>query len=263
MLDIKQIESFYPEPLRPFKKNLLREYMQYKILEAIFDSKLGIKLALMGGTAARIIHGNTRFSEDLDFDNLGLNRSDFEQLISSISKKLRLQGYKLETRTVFKGAFRSLIKIPDVLYENKISKHKDEKLLIRIDMEPQGFAYRLDKIILNKFDVFLRINVVPMDILLSQKIYCIFSRKRQMGRDFYDILFLSGKTKPNLDYLKDKLNITGQEELKKRLLQQCEKINFKMLVKDIEPFLFNPGNSKRILYFYDFIKEYNFGSSPD
>ena len=37
MLDIKQIESFYPEPLRPFRKNLLREYLQYKILEAIFE----------------------------------------------------------------------------------------------------------------------------------------------------------------------------------------------------------------------------------
>jgi len=81
--------------------------MQYKIPEAIFDSKLGIKLALMGGTAARIIHGNTRFSEDLYFDNLGLSKSDFEQLISSLSKKLRLQGYEVETRTVFKGAFRS------------------------------------------------------------------------------------------------------------------------------------------------------------
>ena len=33
MLDIKQIEPFYPENLRPFKRNLLREYVQYKILE--------------------------------------------------------------------------------------------------------------------------------------------------------------------------------------------------------------------------------------
>ncbi len=165
MLDIKQIESFYPESLRPFKKNLLREYMQYKILEAIFDSEFGRKLGLLGGTAARIIHGNTRFSENLDFDNLGLNRNDFE---------FKLQGYKVETRNVFKGPCRSLIKIPNVLYENKISKQKNEKLLIRINMEPQDFSYKLDKIIINKFDVFLRINVVPPDILLSQKFFLFF-----------------------------------------------------------------------------------------
>ena len=29
MLDIKQIESFYPELLRAFKKNLLRDYLQF------------------------------------------------------------------------------------------------------------------------------------------------------------------------------------------------------------------------------------------
>lgn len=258
MLDIKQIESFYPESLSPFKKNLLREYMQYKMLEAIFNSKFGRKLALLGGTAARIIHGNTRFSEDLDFDNVGLSKYDFKQLILLIKKQLKLQGYNVETRNVFKGAFRSLIRIPNVLYENKISKHKNEKLLIRIDMEPQNFSYKLDKIIINKFDVFLRISVVPPDILLSQKIFCIFSRKRQMGRDFYDILFLMGKTKPNLEYLKKKLTIKNQGDLKEMILKKCESINFKQLVKDLEPFLYTSEDSKRVLYFYDFLKEYKF-----
>ncbi len=258
MLDIKQIESFYPESLRPFKKNLLREYMQYKMLEAIFNSKFGRKLVLLGGTATRIIHGNTRFSEDLDFDNVGLNNDDFEQLISLIKKQLKLQGYNVETRNVFKGAFRSLIRIPDVLYKNKISKHKNEKLLIRIDMEPQNFSYMLDKIIINKFDVFLRINVVPSDILLSQKIFCIFSRKRQMGRDFYDILFLMGKTKPNLEYLKNKLSIKDQGDLKKMILKKCQSINFNQLAKDLEPFLFTPEDSKRVLSFHDFLKGHNF-----
>ena len=84
MLNIKQIESFYPESLKPFKRNLLREYLQYKILEIIFDSRYGDKLAFMGGTATRIIHSNTRFSEDLDFDNLGLNKNEFVKLIQLI-----------------------------------------------------------------------------------------------------------------------------------------------------------------------------------
>jgi len=67
MLDLKQIESFYPEYLRAFKRNLLREYLQYKILEVIFDSRFGEKLSFMDGTAIHIIHQNTRFSEDLGF----------------------------------------------------------------------------------------------------------------------------------------------------------------------------------------------------
>jgi predicted nucleotidyltransferase component of viral defense system len=61
MLDLKQIEVFYPEFLRSFKRNLLREYLQYKILEKIFDSEFGEALSLMGGTAIHMIYGNKRF----------------------------------------------------------------------------------------------------------------------------------------------------------------------------------------------------------
>lgn len=43
----------------------------------------------MGGTATHIIHQNNRFSEDLDFDNLGLKDKDFEQLSEAIKKRLR------------------------------------------------------------------------------------------------------------------------------------------------------------------------------
>ena len=198
MLDIKQIESFYPEYLRSFKRNLLREYLQYKILEIVFDSKFGEKLSFMGGTATHIIHGNTRFSEDLDFDNLGLTEKEFEQLANSVQKRLQLEGFKAEIKNVFKGAYRCYIRILDILFENGLSKHKDEKLLIEIDTEPQGYTYSPEKVIINKFDVFLRINVVPMDVLLAQKIYAIFKRKRAMGRDFYDAIFLLGKTKSQL-----------------------------------------------------------------
>jgi len=258
MLDINQIESFYPETLRPFKRNLLREYMQYKILEVIFDSRYGDKLAFMGGTATRIIHSNTRFSEDLDFDNLGLNENEFRLLIQSIQKRLKLQGYNIEAKNVFRDAYRSYLRIPDVLFENKLSDHRKEKLLIQIDTESQGFHYQLDKIIINKFDVFLRINVVPPDILLAQKIYCIFERKRPLGRDFYDAIFLLGKTKPNLDFLKLKLKIKDKIDLKSKLLLKCKKLNLKQLAEDVEQFLFVPSDSKKVLLFYDYIKNCEF-----
>lgn len=258
MLDIRQVESFYPEYLKPFKRNLLREYVQYKILETIFDSKFGGRLSFMGGTATRIIHSNTRFSEDLDFDNLGLKEKDFEQLVKLIQRRLQLEGYAVETKNVFKGAYRSYIRIPNILFENGLSSHKEEKMLIQVDAEPQGFNYRPNKIIINKFDVFLRINVVPADILLAQKIYAIFKRKRAMGRDFYDAVFLFGKTRPNLDYLKLRLKVTDRFDLKNRLLSRCKKFDFKQLAEDVEQFLFVPSDSKKVLFFYEYLQKYEF-----
>jgi len=253
MLDLKEIGSFYPEYLRPFKKNLLREYLQCKILEIIFSSKFGGNLCFMGGTAVHLIHANTRFSEDLDFDNQGLNKGDVKKLTALIRRKLGLEGYAVEIKNVFKKAYCVHIKIKNILFEYGISGHKQEKLLIKIDAEPQRFEYRGDKVILNRFDVFTRVNVVPVDILLSQKLYAIFNRKRVMGRDFYDAIFLSGKTRANMDYLKAKVKIKNGDDLKKKLLLRCAGLNFKSLVKDVEQFVFRPGDAKKILMFTDYV----------
>lgn len=256
MLDIEQVESFYPEPLRIFKRNLLREYLQYKILEIIYDSKYGKRLAFMGVTAIHIVHFNTRFSEDLDFDNLGLNRKEFENLGALIKEKLQLQGCPVETRPVVRKAFRLYLGISELLHRSKVSKDPGEKIHLRVDTEPQHFEYKAEQILINKFDVFGRISVVPVDILLAQKIYCIFARKRPMGRDVYDAIFLMGKTKPNLNYLNEKLRIGSFPELKSRLIQRCKALDFKRMAKDVEPFLFHPKDSKKVSFFAEYIENY-------
>jgi len=143
--------------------------------------------------------------------------------------------------------------LPKVFYDNGLSSHKEEVMLIKLDAEPQNFTYKPDKPIINKFEVFTRIGVVPADLLLSQKLCAIFTRKRQMGRDFYDAVFLAGKTEPNLEYLKVKLNIKDKDELKKRLLKICSNLDFKQLAKDVEQFLFIPRDSKKVLLFCEYI----------
>jgi predicted nucleotidyltransferase component of viral defense system len=254
MLDMKQILSFYPENLHPYQKNLLREYLQYKILETIYDTGFGQKLVFMGGTAIHLVHGNTRFSEDLDFDNRGLDKSDFDSLIAAVKKSLNRMGYKLEYRNVSRRAFRSHLKFSDILFDLKISRHRQENLNLQIDTEPQKFDYKPAKFIMNKFDVFQRISVAPSDILLSQKLYCIFSRPRIMGRDFFDSAFLLGKTSPNMDYIQEKMGIRNTKELKNRLITKCKDINFAKLAKDVEPFLYNPRETKRVLHFLEYIQ---------
>jgi hypothetical protein len=77
-----------------------------------------------------------------------------------------------------------------------------------------------------------------------------------MGRDFYDALFLMGKTKPNLNYLKQKLQIESFPELKFRMVRRCHALNFRQLAKDVEPFLFEPADSKKVLLFAQYIKDY-------
>jgi len=254
MISISQIEQYYPAYLRGFKKNLLREYLQYKILEIIFNTKVAAKLSFLGGTALRIIHDNARFSEDLDFDNFKLSEKDFLLLTGEIQNGLKLEGYGVEIRNVLKRAFRCYIRLPQVLFENAVSDLKQEKIMIQVDTEPHDFAYQPDKVFINKFDVFTQIAVTPPDILLAQKIYALLNRKRAKGRDFYDIIFLLQKTKPNYTYLKQKLGLADKQDLKKELLAYTKGLKLKELAKDVEPFLFQPSDSKKIILFSEYIK---------
>ena len=254
MLELSHIESFYPENLRHFKRNILREYLQYKILAVIFGGKYAAKLVFMGGTAIHVAHGMARFSEDLDFDNLGLSRNDFRGLAQSAARQLTLEGFKVDTGVSFQAAYSADIKITGVLFELGLSGHREEKILIKIDSEAQEFKYAPQRIILNKFDVMAAISVVPVDILLSQKFFAILKRRRAVGRDFYDAMFLAGKTKPNFTYLKAKAGIGGMESLKEALEQRCKGLNFKQLARDTAALVFVPGEAQKIALFSEFIE---------
>ena len=180
---------------------MIREYLQYKILEIIFESKYANKLCFLGGTCLRIVHGNTRFSEELDFDNFNLTEKDFNATAQLIKNKLSKQGYDVEIRNVYSGAFHCYIRFPKLLFNEGISGHKEEKILIQLDTEPQNFNFKPEQLIINKFDVFTLINTTPLDLLLAQKFYALINRKRKKGRDFFDIIFLLKTANPNFDYL--------------------------------------------------------------
>src|SRR3989338_3639058 len=106
MLTLEQIEQQYPERLRVFKRNILREYVQYKILGILFALPVASKLSFLGGTALRMIYENTRFSEDLDFDNFGLTQEEFFEIAQAMKVGMEREGFGVEINTSMKSAFR-------------------------------------------------------------------------------------------------------------------------------------------------------------
>jgi predicted nucleotidyltransferase component of viral defense system len=256
MMSLSEIERFYPENLRVFKRFIIREYLQYKILSIIYNSEYASKLIFLGGTCLRIVLGNNRFSEDLDFDNSGLNENDFDNLAAIIRKELEKQGYAVEINNVFKGAFHCIIRFPGLLFEEGLSRFKEEKILIQLDSEPQHFSFVPGEYLLNRFDVFTEIKVTPSDILLAQKFFAIYNRKRNKGRDFFDVGFLlSLNIKPNYDYLNLKMNVENEKKLKEKILEKCKNMNMEEMAKDVAPFLFYEKDIKRVLLFPQLLKQ--------
>lgn len=255
MLALQNIMTYYPSYLHSFKRSLLREYLQYKILEIVFDSDYGKKLCFMGGTCLRIIHHNQRFSEDLDFNHFGLSIPEFTQLSLVIEKKMTQLGYQIEMRNVFKGAYHCYVKFPNLLFQQGLSGYQTEKILIQLDTEAQHFDFTPQQLLLNKFDVFTNISSTPLPLLLAQKYYAILNRKRSKGRDFFDVVFLLGKSiAPNYAFLAQKVGIQNKQDLKIAILKKCSQLNFPQLAQDVEPFLFQAKDVKKVLLFPDYFK---------
>jgi predicted nucleotidyltransferase component of viral defense system len=90
MLSYEQMAQGFAPTIRDSKpRGVLREYLQYLILKAIYTSKYGKDLVFLGGTCLRIIYGSARFSEDLDFDNRGLSQDDWRDMSEWIVSYLR------------------------------------------------------------------------------------------------------------------------------------------------------------------------------
>lgn len=253
MLNFSDVLSYYPQRLRSFKENILKEYLQFQILNIIFSTGLSNKLVFLGGTAIRIAHNSTRFSEDLDFDNKGLSKTDFGKISKTVKKQLELDGYNVEVENVFKGAFHCYIKFPGLLFQNNLSGQKREKILIQLDTEPQKYTYKPEKFLVNRFGIFRYINIVPVGLLLSQKLCACLSRKRSKGRDFFDVVYLMGKTRPDYNFLEKRLNIKTKKELIKKLKDKSGTLNFRTLARDIEPFLFDPAQKNRVVNFKNWL----------
>lgn len=256
MLDLDDVLSNYPERLRGFRENLLKEYLQYRILDIIYGSVYANGLVFMGGTAIRIVHQGTRFSENLDFDNQGLTEADFNKLAGLIQRELELDGYTVVLKNVFKGAYHCRISFPGLLFRHGMSGHVEERILIQIDAEPQKYEYVPDKFLINRFGIFRYINTVPRPVLLSQKILACLNRKKEKGRDFFDVVFLMAKATPDYACLGEKAGIRGKEELVRALRKRVADLDMRALARDIEPFLFEPSQKDRVILFEKWLETF-------
>ncbi len=57
MLSIEEIKKQYPDDFHKFERGILREYLQYLILEIIFKTDIAKKLSFLGGTCLKIVYG--------------------------------------------------------------------------------------------------------------------------------------------------------------------------------------------------------------
>ena len=257
MIDLEQIKGYFPAELRgnaTYEKYMLKEYIQLMILDFLSTSPYVEKVVFIGGTSLRLVKGIDRFSEDLDFDCKNFSQGNFIQMTDDVLRFLQRSGFRAETRDKVNTrliAFRRNLYFPELLFELGLSGHKDERFLIKVESQDQGYEYTPVMVNIKRAGFFFPFPV-PLDkVLCAMKLSALLNR--QKGRDFYDAMFLLGQTEPDYGYLTAKWGIHNKEELKTVLIETAEKTNLESKSKDFEHLLFNRNNKTKILQFREFV----------
>ena len=232
-------------------KEILQDIALYGLWRAgFFDIA-----AFQGGTCLRIVHGMSRFSEDLDFI-LKQPDPDFSwpvylQGMVQCFEEFGLQSEILDKSRMDQRIKKAQIKDNSICHQLDLSFFREnparkQTIKLEIDVDPpenSGFAYRY-------LDFPLDFEVCHQDLNsnFSLKIHALLCRPYVKGRDWYDFnWYVKQRVKPNLAHLQAALlqwgPWAGQEIkidlkwLKQKLTEKIGRIDWQDAAMDVERFL--------------------------
>jgi len=236
-------------PTPAHARNVVREYLQARILGSLQRSGALIPLAFHGGTALRFLYSFPRYSEDLDF---ALERPkahyDFRAYLQAIQTTFVAESYdvrlKVNDRKTVHSAF---VRFPGLLHELGLSPFRDEVLAVKIEVDTNPPAGAGLAVTLVRRHVTLRLQHHDRASLLAGKLHAILQRPYTKGRDLFDLLwYLSdpGWPAPNLMLLNNALRQTGWDgtevtegNWREITAEKLRTLSWDQVAADVRPFL--------------------------
>ena len=190
---------------------MIKEYLQCKILEFVYRGPFKNRLVFLGGTKLRLLNNFRRFSDDLDFDLSGVyDSNDRLALCEYLVKEFHNQNINAEVdqdrKTREFDVQTRYINFPAILELAGLKDLPGRKFFIKIDAQKHDFGsytYEVETQLIDRFDVFTPVHCAPDSMILATKLCSILERSK--GRDFYDIVELVKTTKPDIDYISNRL----------------------------------------------------------
>jgi len=231
------------------KTNLIREYLQARILQVLQEQGVFMSWAFLGGTALRFLYGLPRYSEDLDFSLVDPSNScEFEKILRKVKTSFETENYGVSIKVSREKTVRSaFIKFPGLLFEMGASPHESEALSIKFEVDTNPpFGATMATTICRRF-VTVNVNHYDKASLLAGKLHAVLSRQYTKGRDLYDLVwYLSDRTwpGPNLSFLTAALVQTGwigpalhAGNWRTVMAERMEEIHWVRVRDDLMPFL--------------------------
>ncbi len=173
------------------KRGIVREYLQTKFIAYLYQLPQAQKLSFVGGTGLRLLRNLDRFSEDLDFDNLGLSHVEQKKLIVEVTGLMGKENIEvnLSDKTVGAKVYFEL-KFPRLLFDLKITTNEKEKLMIKIDSSSVWRGQKVETVLMRKYGFVEQVLTNPLNQVLVQKLGAYMNRKQTQPRDIYDVVWL-------------------------------------------------------------------------
>jgi predicted nucleotidyltransferase component of viral defense system len=230
------------------KRNVLKEELQFHVLNFIYHHPEYGKWIMYGGSALRKCHGLNRMSIDLDFE---IKKPCTDEYLKDL-KKILVQHFK---KTYDAGSDFLTVKITRgrgvtlrfLIGDELGIGHPSKQVNVKIDLN----QFVLDKAVTERIPVnhdqlAFVIVVYNMSALMASKIAAIFLRGErgigkavyeEKGRDIYDLLwYMEKKIVPDLNYLAAKgVDIADLRSLFNQLTIRMNKVSDKNLGQDLLP----------------------------
>lgn len=235
-----------------YLRNILKERLQFYVLQFVSISPWSRSLIFKGGTCLRFFFDLPRLSEDLDFDILdeaNFSLSSFERALTKHFVST-LQFTSLTTK--ISGNGRTLyLKFPILDQIGLELTPSDSRILfVRLDFTPAlGHSWALELATKSTLNFSFILQRYTLPDLMAGKIAAVLQREntegevkqpRVKGRDYYDLIwYLEKNIRPNWAYVKELTGLTSPvaiQQLKTKFAQADPAV----LRADLTPFFPNP-----------------------
>jgi predicted nucleotidyltransferase component of viral defense system len=231
------------------QRNLVREYLQARILESLQDNGVFLRWAFLGGTALRFLYSIPRFSEDLDFSLITPGEeAGFRTALAGVKRTLTTEGYRIDIKlSDHKTVASAFIRFPSLPYELGLSPHASQTLSIKVEVDknPPDGAVLVNTVV--RRHITLQLCHHDRASLLAGKLHAVMCRPWVKGRDLYDLAwYLAERSwpEPNLILLNAALKQTGwtgpvmtPKSWSKEVRKHLADIDWDKARDDVNPFL--------------------------
>lgn len=196
------------------QENVLQELMQQYVLVGLSRAGMFVEAVFHGGTCLRVVHGMSRFSEDLDFL---LKRPDpgfrWTKFLDAVDRDCAQEGIhfeiqdKSDAESAVRKAFLKTDSIGKVLVlALPFDRPNPRKVRIKLEIDtnpPSGSSFQTSYI---TFPAVAAVTTQTLPSGFGTKTHALLCRRYVKGRDWYDFVWYTSRNiTPDLTLLQNAL----------------------------------------------------------